>query len=50
VPARGAGPAPRAAVDARVAEVVATLRQLDPDELSPRRALDLVVELRNKLT
>jgi DNA mismatch repair protein MutS len=32
-----------------VAEVVRTLKDLDPDELSPRRALDLLVELRNKL-
>jgi DNA mismatch repair protein MutS len=50
VSARGRAPVPRAAMDPRVAEVVATLRQLDPDELSPRRALDLLVELRNKLT
>jgi DNA mismatch repair protein MutS len=48
--ARGGASGPRTAVDPRVAEVVATLRQLDPDELSPRRALDLLVELRNKLT
>jgi DNA mismatch repair protein MutS len=31
-------------------EVAATLRAVDPDELSPRAALDLVVELRKKLT
>jgi hypothetical protein len=50
VPERGGSPRPRGAADPRVAEVVATLRQIDPDELSPRRALDLLVELRNKLT
>ncbi len=31
-------------------EVAATLRAVDPDELSPRAALDLVAELRKKLT
>ncbi len=31
-------------------EVAATLRAVDPDELSPRAALDLVAELKKKLT
>jgi hypothetical protein len=30
--------------------VAAALRAVDPDELSPRAALDLIAELRRKLT
>jgi len=33
-----------------VAEVIAALRAVDPDQLSPRAALDLVAELTRKLT
>jgi DNA mismatch repair ATPase MutS len=32
------------------AEIVAALREVDPDDLSPRAALDLVATLRKKLT
>ncbi|HSZ81331.1 MAG TPA: DNA mismatch repair protein MutS [Polyangia bacterium] len=45
--------APRATPDpaaAAVAEVLAELRAVDPDELSPRAALDLVARLTKKLT
>jgi hypothetical protein len=38
------------ASDAAADEVVAALRAVDPDDLSPRAALDLVAELRKKLT
>jgi hypothetical protein len=45
------GPATAAgAADPAVAEVVARLREVDPDELSPRAAHDLVTELVKKLT
>jgi hypothetical protein len=33
-----------------VAEVLARLREVDPDELSPRAAHDLLAELAKKLT
>jgi DNA mismatch repair protein MutS len=55
----GTGPAPRASqqpmaatrsTDARADEVVAALRAVDPDELSPRAAWDLVNALIKKLT
>ncbi|MES1207991.1 MAG: DNA mismatch repair protein MutS [Pseudomonadota bacterium] len=42
--------APGAPIASATAEVVAALRQLDPDGLTPRQALDLLAELRNKLT
>ncbi|MEP6653334.1 MAG: DNA mismatch repair protein MutS [Myxococcales bacterium] len=35
---------------AHIAEVVAALRGIDPDGLTPRQALDVLVELKNKLT
>jgi DNA mismatch repair protein MutS len=38
------------ASDAAADEVLAALRAVDPDDLSPRAALDLVAELRKKLT
>ena len=45
------GPAAAAAAaNPAVAEVVARLREIDPDELSPRAAHDLVTELVKKLT
>jgi DNA mismatch repair protein MutS len=43
-------PMPPGVAAAAVAEVVAALRAIDPDELSPRAALDLVAELAKKLT
>jgi len=52
----GAAAAPPVTVESEsrlpgaVDEVAAALRAVDPDELSPRAALDLVVELRKKLT
>jgi DNA mismatch repair protein MutS len=45
-PAGAAGGAP----DRAVAEVVARLREVDPDELSPRAAHDLLADLVKKLT
>jgi DNA mismatch repair protein MutS len=52
-----ASAAPRAAEtavlsprDQSIAEIAATLRDLDPDGLTPRQALDLLVELKKKLT
>jgi hypothetical protein len=36
--------------DPAVAEVIARLKAVDPDELSPRAAHDLVAELSKKLT
>ena len=39
-----------ASANAVAAEILAILRRTDPDELSPRAALDLVAELRRKLT
>jgi DNA mismatch repair protein MutS len=43
-------PARREAQDAVLAEVAEALRRIDPDELSPRAAWDLLAELRKKLT
>jgi DNA mismatch repair protein MutS len=37
-------------VDPAIADVLATLRGVDPDGLTPRAALDLVAELQRKLT
>ena len=45
-PATATSPAERTVAD----EVATVLREVDPDELSPRAALDLVGELRKKLT
>ncbi|MEO8211913.1 MAG: DNA mismatch repair protein MutS [Myxococcales bacterium] len=45
-----AEPTPAPALAAHIAEVVAALRGLDPDGLTPRQALDVLVELKNKLT
>jgi DNA mismatch repair protein MutS len=49
----GAAPAadaPRPVLDGTIAEVVEELRRVDPDDLSPRAALDLVARLTKKLT
>jgi DNA mismatch repair protein MutS len=43
-------PAPRDAPDDRLRAVAEALRGVDPDDLSPRAAWDLVAELRKKLT
>jgi DNA mismatch repair protein MutS len=48
--ARPAAPAAKAVEAPEIAEVLAMLRRTDPDDLSPRAALDLVTELRRKLT
>ena len=45
-----AGAADSAALSLRIAEVLAELRAVDPDDLSPRAALDLVARLTKKLT
>jgi DNA mismatch repair protein MutS len=42
--------APAAPADPRLEEILATLRRIDPDDLSPRAAWDLLSELRRKLT
>jgi DNA mismatch repair protein MutS len=36
--------------DEGIARIIDTLRALDPDGLTPRQALDILVELKNKLT
>ena len=41
---------PEAAEPDAAAEILAALRRTDPDDLSPRAALDFVIELRRKLT
>jgi DNA mismatch repair protein MutS len=41
---------PSALADPRLEEILATLRRIDPDDLSPRAAWDLLSELRRKLT
>jgi DNA mismatch repair protein MutS len=50
----GAPPAATSAVlsvhDQGMAGVIQTLRDLDPDGVTPRQALDILVELKNKLT
>jgi DNA mismatch repair protein MutS len=48
--ARSAAPAVKVAEAPEIAEVLAILRRTEPDDLSPRAALDLVAELRRKLT
>ena len=48
-PRAGRG-APPASPCRPIAEVVAALRSVDPDDLSPRAALDLLAALRKKLT
>jgi DNA mismatch repair protein MutS len=46
----GAPPPAGVTPDGAVAEVLARLREVDPDELSPRAAHDLLAELAKKLT
>jgi hypothetical protein len=46
----GPGDDSQTASDAAADEILAALRAVDPDDLSPRAALDLVAELRKKLT
>jgi len=46
-PAAPVVPSPEAAA---LEEIAATLRAVDPDDLSPRAALDLVATLTKKLT
>jgi DNA mismatch repair protein MutS len=43
-------PPAREAVNAALDEIVETLRGVDPDGLTPRQALDVLVELKKKLT
>ena len=45
-----ASSAPAVAADPRVEAILTTLRRIDPDELSPRAAWDLVLQLHRKLT
>jgi DNA mismatch repair protein MutS len=42
--------APAVAADPRVEAILTTLRRIDPDELSPRAAWDLLLQLHRKLT
>jgi DNA mismatch repair protein MutS len=44
-----AGP-PAPPIDPRLDEILATLRRIDPDDLSPRAAWDLLLQLHRKLT
>ena len=52
----GGAPPPAAAVSAPSAEadlqveILAALRRIEPDDMSPRAAWDLLAELRRKLT
>ena len=49
-PVAAASGSPGPPIDAPAAEVLAALRALDPDDLTPRAALDLVAAWRKKLT
>ena len=43
-------PMPPSAAEMAIAQIVAALRDIDPDGLTPRQALDVLVDLKNKLT
>jgi DNA mismatch repair protein MutS len=45
-----ASPTSVSASASAIADVLAALRSLDPDDLTPRQALDVLVDLKNKLT
>jgi DNA mismatch repair protein MutS len=48
--AGGRGSGASSVAEDEISQVVAALREVDPDDLTPRQALDLLVQLKNKLT